>query len=294
MSPVPDMKHEPQKDLQVRVITPHNGLEAFTDAIQSLARNFPQSRALAWRMLLRDTRAMYRQSLLGYLWLFLPPLATVLVWVFLNRTSLVNIDAGNVPYPLFVITGTVLWTAFNSSVMAMQGIMGSARSMLSKINFPHEALIMMALGKALMNSVIPALLLIPALFIYGVNPSVSVLLFPLGFLVIIVMGCAIGLLFVPIGALYGDVGRAIQMALRFGFFVTPVIYALPESGLTRNLLLWNPITTPLVSSRSWLIGGESFFAMETVLIFVVSLFILIIATIMFKVVMPHLIERLNS
>lgn len=245
-------------------------------------------------MLLRDTRAMYRQSLLGYVWLFLPPLATVLVWVLLNSSSLVNIESGEVPYPLFVITGTVLWTAFNASVMAMQEIMGSARSMLSKINFPHEALIMTAFGKALLNSVIPALLLVPAIFIYGGGLHASALLFPLGFLTLILLGCAVGLLFVPIGALYGDVGRAIQLALRFGFFVTPVIYALPESGLTRTLLLWNPVTAPLVSSRSWLVGGESMMAMETALVFAVSLVLLIVATIMFKVVMPHLIERLNS
>jgi lipopolysaccharide transport system permease protein len=260
--------------MPVRVITPHNGLEAFTYAIKSIVSDFSQSRALAWRMLLRDTRAMYRQSLLGYVWLFLPPLATVFVWVLLNSTSLVNIDAGEVPYPLFVITGTVLWTAFNSSAMAMQEIMGSARSMLSKVNFPHEALIMTAFGKALMNSVIPAILLIPALVIYGITPGVGLLLFPLGFLAILLLGCAVGLVFVPIGALYGDVGRAIQLALRFGFFVTPVIYAMPDSGLTRTLLLWNPVTAPLVSSRSWLIGGESVFVWETGLVAAISLLLL--------------------
>ena len=283
-----------QSDLPVRVITPHNGLEAFTDALHSLVRDFPQSRALAWRMLLRDTRAMYRQSLLGYFWLVLPPLATVLVWVLLNNTNLVNIDAGNVPYPLFVITGTVLWTAFNASVMAMQEILGNARSMLSKVNFPHEALIMTAFGKALLNSLIPALLVIPALLFYDVSPGVTALLFPVGFLVLVLLGCAVGLLFVPIGALYGDVGRAIQLALRFGFFVTPVIYALPTVGLTRTLLLWNPVSAPLVTSRSWLVGGESLLPAETAVVFVISLALLILATVMFKVVMPHLIERLNT
>lgn len=280
--------------LPVRVITPHNGLEAFTDAIQSLVRDFPQSRGLAWRILLRDTRAQYRQSLIGYVWLFLPPLATVLVWVLLNKSSVVNIDAGNVPYPLFVITGTVLWTAFNASVMAMQEIMGSARSMLSKVNFPHEALIMTAFGKALLNSAIPALLVIPALLIYDVSPGTTALMFPLGLLCLVLLGSAVGLLFVPLGALFGDVGRVIQLALRFGFFVTPVIYALPEDGLTRTLLLWNPVTAPLVSSRSWLIGGESVLAAESTVVFAISLALLILATVMFKVVMPHLIERLNS
>ena len=286
----PDLPNE----LPERIITPHNGLEAFSYALHSIFRDRAQSRALAWRMLLRDTRAMYRQSLLGYIWLFLPPLATVFVWIFLNSSSLVNIETGDVPYPLFVITGTVLWTAFNSSVMAMQEIMGKARGMLSKVNFPHEALIMTAFGKALMNSVIPAFLLVPALLIYGVTPTPEMLLFLPGFVVILLLGCALGLLFVPIGALYGDIGRAIQLGLRFGFFVTPVIYAMPVSGITRTLLLWNPVTAPLVASRSWLIGGESSFGMETVIIFLVSLLLLAIATIMFKVVMPNLIERMNS
>ena len=281
-------------DLPVRVITPHNGLEAFKDAVSSMIRDIPRSRTLAWRMFVRDIKAMYRQSLLGYVWLVLPPLATVFIWVFLNNTSLVKIETGAAPYPLFVITGTVLWTAFNSSVMAMQSVISEARSMLSKINFPHEALIMSAFGKALLNSVIPALLLIPALFIYNISPSSNMLLFPVGFLVIILLGCALGLLFVPIGALYGDVGRGIQLGLRFGFFVTPVIYALPKSGFTQTLLLWNPVTAPLVSSRSWLIGGESVFVTEMMLVFIISILLLGLATIVFKVVLPLLIERLNA
>ncbi len=287
-------KSRPVHELPVKIITPHIGTEAFTFAIASLALDFRQSCGLAWRMLLRDIRATYRQSLLGYTWLLLPPLATVFIWVLLNRSQLVQIDAGEVPYPLFVITGTVLWTAFNSSVMAMQEIIASSRSILSKVNFPHESLVMTALGKALMNSLIPTVLLVPALFYYGVTPGAGAAWFVLGFLTIVLLGCAIGLLFVPIGALYGDVGRAIQLALRFGFFVTPVIYAVPASGAARTLLLLNPVTVPLVSSRSWLIGGEENFATETAVAGMISLLLLLLSTLIFKVVMPHLIERLNA
>jgi lipopolysaccharide transport system permease protein len=293
MGSAKESQHGP-RELPVRVITPYSGVDAFNEAVVSLSRDFPQSRELAWRMLLRDTRALHRQSLLGYVWLFLPPLATVLVWVFLNSTSLVDIDSGGTPYPLFVITGTVLWTAFNASVMAMQEIMGSARSMLSKVNFPHEALIMTAFGKALLNSVIPALMLVPALFIYGVTPGPGALLFPLGFIIMLLLGCAMGLLFVPIGALYGDVGRAVQLALRFGFFLTPVIYSLPAEGTARTLLLWNPVTAPLVSGRAWLIGGEAALPAVTAIVWALSVALLVLSTLMFKVVMPHLIERLNS
>ena len=156
-------------------------MDAFVEAITSMVSNFSQSRDLAWRLLLRDTRAMYRQSLFGYVWLVLPPLATVFVWVFLNKQNLVHINTDEVPYPLFVMTGTVLWTAFNSSLMAMQGIMAEARGTLSKVNFPHEALILTAFGKSLLNSVPPVVLLVPALLFYGGAFNLKMLLFPVGF-----------------------------------------------------------------------------------------------------------------
>ena len=87
MSNGSELKRE-QTTKPVCVITPHNGFEAISYATRALVGDFQQSRALAWRMLLRDIRAMYRQSLLGYFWLFLPPLATVFVWVFPEQHQL--------------------------------------------------------------------------------------------------------------------------------------------------------------------------------------------------------------
>ena len=40
-------------------------------------RNLVNSRELAWRLFVRDTSAQYRQSVLGYLWVFIPPLEQV-------------------------------------------------------------------------------------------------------------------------------------------------------------------------------------------------------------------------
>jgi lipopolysaccharide transport system permease protein len=236
---------------------------------------------------------MYRQSLLGYVWLLLPAIATAAVWIFLNDQKLVSIDTGDTPYPMFVLTGTILWTAFNMSVIGMQSILAEARSVLSKINFPHEALVLSAIAKALLNSVVPALVLIPAIPCYGIPLHWNMLLFPFGFMTLVVLGCALGLALVPISALYSDVSRAVQLALRFGFFATPVIFALPAAGLPRTLFLWNPVTAPLVSSRHWLAGSESALWLPTLCILFGSAALLFVSTLIYKVTIPHIIERLN-
>jgi lipopolysaccharide transport system permease protein len=149
----------------VRVITPHSGLDAFRSASKSLVTDFSQARELAWRFFLRDTRAEHRQSILGYFWLVFPALANTLTWVFLNKQNVIHIDTGGAPYPLFVLSGTLLWGAFNSSVMVMIGIIGTARGVLARVNFPREAVVYAGVLRSSVDSLLAALLLIPALFL---------------------------------------------------------------------------------------------------------------------------------
>ncbi|RLT10226.1 MAG: ABC transporter permease [Planctomycetota bacterium] len=288
------MSSHAQSGLQERIITPHNGIEAFTDAIRSMVRDWPFTRGLAWRMFLRDTRATYRQSFLGYFWLLLPALANTLVWVFLNGAKVVNIDSGDVPYPLFVFTGTVLWTAFNGSLVGAMSIIEEARGTLAKVNFPHESLILTAFGKSLLNTAATAIFVIPFLFLYHVEFRTTMLLFPLGMLATILCGTALGLIVVPFAALFSDLGRAIHLGLRFGFFLTPVIFPVPKSGWGHQLMVLNPATSLFVTSRSWLIGGEPPMYLAFSLVVFASVILLTLGVVMLKVALPHIIERISA
>ncbi len=259
-----------------------------------MVRDWPFTRGLAWRMFLRDTRATYRQSFLGYFWLLLPALANTLVWVFLNGAKVVNIDSGDVPYPLFVFTGTVLWTAFNGSLVGAMSIIEEARGTLAKVNFPHESLILTAFGKSLLNTAATAIFVIPFLFLYHVEFRTTMLLFPLGMLATMLCGTALGLIVVPFAALFSDLGRAIHLGLRFGFFLTPVIFPVPKSGWGHQLMVLNPATSLFVTSRSWLIGGEPPMYLAFSLVVFASVILLTLGVVMLKVALPHIIERISA
>jgi lipopolysaccharide transport system permease protein len=280
--------------LPERVITPHDGIEAFSDAIRSIGRDWSFTRGLAWRMFLRDTRATYRQSFLGYIWLLLPALANTLVWVFLNGANVVSIDSGHVPYPLFVFTGTVLWTAFNGSIVGAMGIIDEARGTLAKVNFPHESLVLTAFGKSVLNTAATAVFVIPFLLIYRIPLTTSMLLFPLGILATMICGTALGLIVVPMTALFSDFGRAIHLGLRFAFFLTPVIFPVPPSGWGYRLMIVNPATSLFVTSRSWLIGGEPPMYLTFSIVTVCSILLLLAAIVILKVSLPHIIERISG
>ncbi|MBL8813844.1 MAG: ABC transporter permease [Planctomycetaceae bacterium] len=286
--------HRPTAILTERVITPHNGLDAFRDALHSLVRDWPLTRALAWRMFVRDTKASYRQTFLGYVWLLLPALANTLVWVFLQNTSVVQIQAGDVPYPLFVFVGNVLWTAFNGALVNAMGVIDEAKGTLSKVNFPHEALILSACGKAILNTLATAIFIIPFLWLFPIRLQPTFLLFPVGIVATTVCGMALGLIVVPFTALFTDLGRGIHLMLRFAFFLTPVIFTVPASGWGHRIMMLNPATSLFVTSRSWLIGGESPMYTEFIFVSLASVVLLFIGVITLKVSLPHIIERLSG
>lgn len=280
--------------LTTHVMEPHSGLDAFHDAFDSMKTEFPQATRLAWRFFMRDTAAGYRQSLLGYMWLILPPLANTLVWVFLDSQKVIDVNSGSVPYALFVLSGAILWTAFNASVMAMLNVVNSARGLLAKVNFPHESLIYSAILTSIADALIASTLVIPTVLLFDAGWRPLMPLFIVALIGTLVLGVTIGLLLLPIAVLYSDVSRAIQLVLRFGFFVTPVIFQLPPSGTARELMLLNPVTPIIVSGRSWLTGSSESMPLAFSIIVGACLLLFLFGLLVYKVAVPHLIERLGS
>lgn len=253
-----------------------------------------QASALAWTLFRRDVSAEHRQSLLGYFWLLLPPVASTLVWVFLTSQQVIRIDSAGVAYPLFALSGTVLWTAFNSGVMATLNALSGARMLLPKVNFPHEALVYSALLKSALEMLIAAILVGAAVLLLGYELRPEFALFCMALLINTVVGAALGLVALPISALYPDISKGIQFVLRFGFFLTPVIYAVPATGAARTLMLANPVTPIITTGRAWLTGSSEAMPVAFAIVSVSSLFILLAGLVLFKIALPFLTERLGS
>lgn len=280
--------------LPVKIITPHDGMDAFRDAFAGLATNRRLTCELAWRMFVRDTRATFRGSFLGWFWIIVPTLANSLVWMFLSGSNVIQIETGSVPYPVFVFTGNLLWTAFNSCLVGGLGILNEAQGTLGKVWFPHETLVLVVLLKSLLTVCVTALGLPVFLLLYPVTLQPSMLLFPVGVLATMLCGLSLGLITVPVAALFSDISRAINLGLRFVFFLTPVIFPLPAAGLARRLMLWNPATSLIVASRAWLLGGESADLGSVSIVASGSALLLVLGVLTLKVAMPHIIERMSG
>ena len=249
---------------------------------------------LAKQLAKRDINAQHRQSLLGLFWIIIPVLVNSIVWITLQATGTVRVTETTIPYPLFVIIGTTLWSLISECVLLPITNINANKSIITKINFDKEGLITLGLLKFGLNFLIKISIVIMFLLFYKIAPSSSILWFlPLLFLSVIVF-VAIGILLTPIGVLYNDVSRIIPIFFQFAMYVTPVVYMVPKSGFMKKIMSFNPLSYWISDLRNILTGyplENTGFWMSMFAIAIGSTFL---AVIVYRVSMPIITERMSA
>ncbi len=278
------------------VYTPESALRRPRQLLSAMVHDLFASRELAWRLFVRNISAQYRQSVLGYFWAFLPPIATTLTFVFLNAQNIISPSNENsgLPYPVYVMLGTLLWEGFVDALNSPLKLITSSRSMLAKVNFPREALILAGLGEVLFNFTIRIVLFIIVFIWFGIPLPSTALLAPFGVFSLIALGLMFGILLSPLGVLYQDVQRGITILTSLWFFLTPVVYDPPSTWPASLLVTLNPVSPLLVTTREMLTTG-SFTQLEGFWIVSAAIVILLLlGWVLYRVAIPHLVERIGA
>jgi len=214
-------------------------------------------RDLLWLWTLREVQVRYKQSLLGIGWAVLQPLAlTVIFTIVFSR--LVQIDTGDIPYPIFSYTALVPWTFFATSLSFGIASLVNNMSLVSKIYFPREILPLASVGAAFVDFLVSAVILAGMMLIYRVPPGwVSLWVVPL-LVVQIALTTAVVLLGSALLVFFRDVRFVVPLLIQVWFYATPIIYPVslvPEQY--RTLYFLNPMAGIIDGYRRVLLSGEA-------------------------------------
>jgi len=259
-----------------------------------MLRDLALSRELAWRLFVRNISSRYRQTILGYVWAIVTPIATTSVFVFLQKAGYFTVGETQVPYTVFLLTGLILWQVFADAVHAPLRMVQQSYSILTKVNFPREALIVAGIGEVLFTFLIRLGLILVALFWFNVRIPWTMVWFPFGALLLIGLGVALGLLITPIAALYHDVGQALPFTLYLWMFLTPVIYPVPVSSPGSMLVWLNPVSPLLDTTRAWLLSGAPHYLPAFFVVSGFTVFALLAGWLLYRLALPILIERVSA
>ena len=281
-------------ELKVTIYSPKSSLASPIKMIKGLLSDLNQSRELAWRLAIRDISAQYRQAALGIIWAFVLPLVNTLTWVFLSESGIVGLSATDIPYPVYVFVGTMLWQILVDSINAPLNGTTAAKAMLTKLNFPREAIIISGIYKTLFNASIKVFIVLVAISFFGIYPSFSTLLLPVALISLIMVGTSVGLMITPVGLLYSDICKAVPLFMQFLMYVTPVVFAMPKSGLAATIFKYNPFSYLIMTGRDWVTNFPTEFLDGFIIVNIFFTVILVFVLIIYRLAMPILIERMSA
>lgn len=281
-------------DMKTVIYTPESPLKQPFQMVMAMLYDLKVSRTLAWRLIVRDISAQYRQTALGYLWAVLPTVVTSALWIFLNYSQIVVVESGDIPYPVYALTGMTFWQLFVEALNAPLTQVNANRSMLSKINFPKEALVLSGIAQVLFSFLIKLVILAIMLIVFQVpiQWTTIFLVFPISGLLL--LGTLVGVILVPVGILYRDIQQGISVIISPLMFITPVVYPAPLEGILAWLMRYNPLTPLFQLMRDLLYTGVPETLEASLVVMAITLFFTFFGWVAYRLALPILIERLDA
>ena len=213
---------------------------------------FWQYRELLYFLVWRDVKVRYKQTVLGVAWALLQPLAMTAVFaLFFGRWAGLGQKTGDVPYPLFVLTGLLPWAFFASAVTASSNSLVGSAQLLTKVYFPRLIIPFSTVGVALLDLGISLVILAALMLYYGVRPTWMLLLAPIPLLGVALVAIGVGTYLAALTVAYRDFRYVVPFTIQIWMFLSPVIYPsrlVPEDW--RWLQALNPLTGMLDGLRA--------------------------------------------
>ncbi len=218
-----------------------------------------QRRELLWSMTGRNVRSLYKQSILGYAWIFVNPLMQILVLTFVFSTILrIGMDVIAYPFPLFLFVALLPWIFFSSAVASATDSIAGSSSLVTKVYFPREILVVATVFSKIVDLLLGVLILLGLMAIYSVYPSWTLVWVPAIFAMQLLFTVGISLPLAALNLYFHDVRYLVGVVLMIWFYITPIIYPLaivPERY--KMVFELNPLSRVVDAYRRVLLDGTS-------------------------------------
>lgn len=218
-------------------------------------------RHLVKAIFIKELRSRYIGSLLGPLWLVVPPVFLIFIYTIIfskiMHARLPGIS-GDYGYSAFLCGGLLIWNLFVEILQRSKGVFIENSNLIKKISFPQIILFLPIIITALFNSAVLFLVFLVFATILGMPPGWSALSMIPPLLVAAVLATVAGIVVAVLNVFVRDVAQLIDSLLQFGFWATPIVYPLSIlPGWAADLILLNPLTGLVMLGQNALTGQPS-------------------------------------
>ena len=235
----------------------------------------------------RDVTSVYKQTILGPLWMFIQPIFATLIYTFTFGQA--NLSTDGIPALLFYLIGQTFWNYFSECLNKTSVTFTANAAVFGKVYFPRLVMPLSVIISNLVKLGIQLLLLtIVFCYFYFSESSMEIqwaFLFLIPFLILLlgVFSLSLGILFSSLTTKYRDFNFLIGFAVQLLMFLSCVVF--PASMFKVNiqlLILCNPVAVSLEAIK-FIITGHGIFSIQHILIsYFVTFFLFLFSLVIFN------------
>lgn len=183
-------------------------------------------RALIRNLVVSEIKARYKNSVLGFVWSLLNPLAMMLVFTVIFGVLWPNNTVEN--YPIFLLCGLLPWNYFQASIISGTTSIVANGNLIKKVYFPREVLPIATVLAQLVNFLLAFVVLFAALLIFRTNFSPWLWTLPLIILIQTSFTIGVVLILSTLHVFYRDTLMVMEVVMLAWFFLTPIFYSVSQ------------------------------------------------------------------
>ena len=245
-------------------------------------------RDLLFLLVRRDFVSVYKQTILGPLWLFIQPVLTTLIYVVIFG-NIAKISTDGMPPMLFYLAGITLWTYFADCLNKTSNTFVANAGVFGKVYFPR---LVMPLSVLISNLVKLGIQMLLFLLVWGYflfkgasfQPHYMYFLFvPFLILLMAGLGLGFGILISSLTTKYRDLVFLVGFGVQLMMYASPIVYplsAVPEKY--KMYLILNPVTSIIEAFKFVFLGTGVFSWYALLYSTLMMLVILLISLLVFK------------
>ena len=225
---------------------------------ESLRVLFAQAKEYRWQIWLaikKKIQSTYQQDTFGQFWSIVMPVIPMTVYIVLAQIKVFK-TVENMPFVYYISMGMLVWLLMATSIHAMLLAIKSEKSILTTTNFPIFPALLSRFGEVLHDTFVRIMVLIAIVAWYQIDVTfMHFILAILSLIPAIIFALGLGMILSILDVIVQDTRRIVLLGLRYGLFVSSVIFPFPETGIAGFINDFNFFNTFVNTTRDLLHHG---------------------------------------
>ncbi|MDU6472966.1 ABC transporter permease [Intestinibacter bartlettii] len=210
----------------------------------------------------RDFKTLYKQTILGPLWIIINPLLTTIMFTIVFG-NIANISTDGMPQILFYMLGTTVWTYFSTCLTKTSATFTGNAAIFGKVYFPRLVTPISIVVSGLINFAVQFVMFLGFMIYYyiigaTVCPNIYILMTPLLLVQLALLSLGFGVIISSLTTKYRDLAILVTFGVQLWMYATPVVYPASQiDGTLKTLMMLNPVSPIIEFFRYAFLGSGS-------------------------------------